>query len=83
VELNLHSPNTYSWRGAQLKHTDTFTFTFTTELKFDYVGDIIRISTGVLILPSVCTVSIMYEGVSKSFRTESITKYKLTFVITR
>jgi hypothetical protein len=28
VELQLHSPNTPSWRGAQLKHRDTFTFTF-------------------------------------------------------
>jgi hypothetical protein len=29
VELNLHSPNTPSWRGAQLKkqHWDNFTFT--------------------------------------------------------
>jgi hypothetical protein len=24
VELFLHSPNTPSWRGAQLKHRDTF-----------------------------------------------------------
>jgi len=33
VELYLHTPNTSSWRGAQLKHRDnfTFTFTFTTE----------------------------------------------------
>jgi len=23
---DLHSPNTPSWRGAQLKHTDNFTF---------------------------------------------------------
>jgi hypothetical protein len=30
MELYLHSPNTPSWRGAQLKkHRDTFTFTFT------------------------------------------------------
>jgi hypothetical protein len=30
VELYFHSPNTPSWRGAQLKHGDfTFTFTFT------------------------------------------------------
>jgi hypothetical protein len=30
VELYLHSPNTPSWRGAQLKekHRDNFTFTF-------------------------------------------------------
>jgi hypothetical protein len=28
VELHLHSPNTPSWRGAQLKHRDNFTFTF-------------------------------------------------------
>jgi hypothetical protein len=28
VEIYLHSPNTPSWRGAQLKHRDTFTFTF-------------------------------------------------------
>jgi hypothetical protein len=26
VELYLHSPNTLSWRGAQLKHRDNFTF---------------------------------------------------------
>jgi hypothetical protein len=29
VELYLYSPNTPSWRGAQLKHRDTFTFTIT------------------------------------------------------
>jgi hypothetical protein len=29
VELYLHSPNTPSWRGSQLKHTENFTFTFT------------------------------------------------------
>jgi hypothetical protein len=29
VGLHLHSPNTPSWRGAQLKHRDNFTFTFT------------------------------------------------------
>jgi len=27
VELHFHSPNTPSWRGAQLKHGDNFTFT--------------------------------------------------------
>jgi hypothetical protein len=26
MELYLHSPNTPSWRGAQLKHRDNFTF---------------------------------------------------------
>jgi hypothetical protein len=25
-ELYFHSPNTSSWRGAQLKHRDNFTF---------------------------------------------------------
>jgi hypothetical protein len=29
VELYLHSSNTPSWRGAQLKHRDNFTFAFT------------------------------------------------------
>jgi hypothetical protein len=29
VELYLHSPNTHSLRGVQLKHRDNFTFTFT------------------------------------------------------
>jgi hypothetical protein len=29
MELYLHSPNTPSWRGAQLKHRDNFTFTLT------------------------------------------------------
>jgi hypothetical protein len=28
VPMYLHSPNTPSWRGAQLKHRDNFTFTF-------------------------------------------------------
>jgi hypothetical protein len=28
VELHLHSPNTPSWHGAQLKHRDKFTFTY-------------------------------------------------------
>jgi hypothetical protein len=28
VELYLYSPNTPSWRGAHLKHRDSFTFTF-------------------------------------------------------
>jgi hypothetical protein len=27
VELYIHSPNTPSWHGAQLKHRDNFTFT--------------------------------------------------------
>jgi len=27
AELYLHSPSTPSWRGAQLKHRDNFTFT--------------------------------------------------------
>jgi hypothetical protein len=26
VEIYFHSPNTPSWRGAQLKHMDNFTF---------------------------------------------------------
>jgi hypothetical protein len=41
VELYLHSPNTPSWCGAQLKHRDNFTFydpnrslIWVTELKF-------------------------------------------------
>jgi hypothetical protein len=31
VELYLHSPNMPSWRGAQLKHRDNFTFTLPTK----------------------------------------------------
>jgi hypothetical protein len=27
MELYIHSPNTPSWRGAQLKHSDNFSFT--------------------------------------------------------
>jgi hypothetical protein len=33
VELYLHSPNTPSWRGAQLKHRDNFTFVATTNAR--------------------------------------------------
>jgi len=29
VELYLHSPNTPSWPGVQLKHRDNFTFYLT------------------------------------------------------
>jgi hypothetical protein len=28
VALYLHSPNTFSWDGAKLKHSDNFTFIF-------------------------------------------------------
>jgi hypothetical protein len=28
MELYLHSPDTPSWRGDQLKHRDNFTFNF-------------------------------------------------------
>jgi hypothetical protein len=31
VKLYLHSPNTPSWRGDQLKHRDNFTFTINPE----------------------------------------------------
>jgi hypothetical protein len=34
VKLYLHSPNTPSWCGAQLKHRDNFIFTFTFNLSF-------------------------------------------------
>jgi hypothetical protein len=42
VELYLHSPNTPSWHGAQLKHWDNFTFTFTFYLQHMYNGDSVR-----------------------------------------
>jgi hypothetical protein len=34
VELYLHSPSTSSWRDAQLKHRDSFTFYFISDLSF-------------------------------------------------
>jgi hypothetical protein len=34
MELYLHSPNTPSWRGAQLKHRDNFIFTWTLIFSF-------------------------------------------------
>jgi len=33
VELYLHSADMPSWRGAQLKHRDNFTFTFSITLQ--------------------------------------------------
>jgi hypothetical protein len=33
MELYLHSPNSPSWRGAQLKHRDNFTFYLLEEAK--------------------------------------------------
>jgi hypothetical protein len=37
VDLYLHSSNTPSWRGAQLKHRDNFTFTFYSTLTLQSV----------------------------------------------
>jgi hypothetical protein len=48
VELYLHSPNTPSWRGAQLKHRDNFTFTFTTDM-FIPLSNVIKL-LGVVML---------------------------------
>jgi hypothetical protein len=44
VELYLYSPNTPSWRGAQLKHKDNFIFTFTNNRK-DGVAEIMEVET--------------------------------------
>jgi hypothetical protein len=40
VQIYLHSPNTLSWCGAQLKHRDNFTFTFTFLQYCYYIGDV-------------------------------------------
>jgi hypothetical protein len=37
VALYFHSPNTPSWRGAQLKHRDNFTFTFSFIYTYSFV----------------------------------------------
>jgi hypothetical protein len=43
VELYIHSPNTPSWRGAQLKHRDNFTFIHQhTLLKFSCINILLR-----------------------------------------
>jgi hypothetical protein len=41
VELYFHSPNTLSWRGAQLKHWDMFTFEKNNNYKVVYSKNII------------------------------------------
>jgi len=64
VDLYIHSPDTPSWRGAQLKRRGNFTFTFCLLHPFQFTTDILS--------------STLHEGVSKSFRTESITKYRYT-----
>jgi hypothetical protein len=47
VELYLHSPNTPSWRGAQLKHRNNFTFTFySAGLRADDRGSRVRFPVG-------------------------------------
>jgi hypothetical protein len=52
VELYRHSPNTPSWRGAQLKHRDNFTFTFTfTFLMLRQQTDVIRKLKHILVSP--------------------------------
>jgi len=42
VALYLHSPTTASWRGAQLKHRDNFTFTFKGEKRVLYTVSCVR-----------------------------------------
>jgi hypothetical protein len=79
VGLYLPSPNTPPWRGAQLTHRDNFTFTLLS-------GRFLLNLSCMLLTSSEChdrhSEFNMYEGVSKSFRTESMTKYTLTFGIT-
>jgi hypothetical protein len=48
VELYLHSPNSPSWRGAQLKHRDTFTF-----YGLDYRGFESRQGLGIFLFTTV------------------------------
>jgi hypothetical protein len=62
MELYIHSPNMPSWRGAQLKDRDNFTFTFTSHDKFHCAfplrkADVVRDLRYTII-----------RGVSKSFR---------------
>jgi hypothetical protein len=40
MELYLHSPNTPSWRGGQLKHRDSFTFIFYLYNPSVWLGDL-------------------------------------------
>jgi hypothetical protein len=48
VEPYLHSPNTHSWRGAQLKHRDNFTLLYFTLLYFYSLSGICHC------IPSAC-----------------------------
>jgi hypothetical protein len=43
VELYLHSSNTPSWRGAQLKHRDNFTFTFCFTEIIEYIWNLAQV----------------------------------------
>jgi hypothetical protein len=44
VELYLHSPNTPSWRGAQLKHRGNFTLVYTLLLRVGTCGGAMTVS---------------------------------------
>jgi hypothetical protein len=48
VGLYLHSPSTPSWRGAQLKHRDNFTFTVTFIFLFN--ESVIKLLCGIFII---------------------------------
>jgi len=41
VELYLHSPNTPSWRGAQLKHSDNFNF-YSAFVEYDNIQSMVE-----------------------------------------
>jgi hypothetical protein len=47
VALYLHSPNTPSWHGAQLKHRDNFTFTYSSYVDDCGVNNTIYVYEGI------------------------------------
>jgi hypothetical protein len=78
VEIYVHSPNTPSWRSAQLKHRDYFIFTFTFNISCYFnncpfkvsirsVGLVVFQLTGELRQnKSIMTISIQIEGLSRT-----------------
>jgi hypothetical protein len=59
VELYLHSPNTPSWRGAQLNHRDNFTF-YTLEDKYQH--HLQRLGPNTVYSVSICKILLILKS---------------------
>jgi hypothetical protein len=64
VALYLCSPNTPSWRGAQLKHRENFTFTYVLQVEYSFTDAIVIIVMTDSQTLGICSQVISFLGCS-------------------